>query len=102
MVIELDGYVTIREAAHECHRSAETVRRWVWDGRLPAEKIGNQLFVRRADLSRICKKTAEQIRRDRLEALEKLEQLSKEISRSGETFDILEALERSRESHPEW
>jgi excisionase family DNA binding protein len=37
--------LTVREVARRCNRSEETVRRWIWSGKLPARKIGNQLFV---------------------------------------------------------
>ena len=42
--------LTVREVARLCDRTEETVRRWIWSGRLPARKIGNQLFVSRLDL----------------------------------------------------
>lgn len=31
-------------------RTEETVRRWIWSGRLPATKRGNVLFVEESDL----------------------------------------------------
>src|SRR3989449_11064734 len=40
----------IRAAARLTGRSAETVRRWVWSGRLRARKRGKRLFVLRSDL----------------------------------------------------
>jgi excisionase family DNA binding protein len=42
----------MREAADEVGRTPETIRRWVWSGRLPAQKLGNRLTVARADLDR--------------------------------------------------
>jgi excisionase family DNA binding protein len=42
--------LTVREVARRCQRSEETVRRWIWSGKLPARKLGNQLFVEEADL----------------------------------------------------
>ena len=42
--------VEIREAASLVGRTPETVRRWVWSGRLPAVKKGNRLLVSRAAL----------------------------------------------------
>lgn len=45
--------LTVREVARRCHRSEETVRRWIWSGKLPAKKLGNQLFVEAADLARV-------------------------------------------------
>ena len=50
-----DDMVSVREAAKECKRTAETVRRWVWGGRLPARKLGNQLFIKRSDLTSVCR-----------------------------------------------
>lgn len=44
--------LTIREAAAQVGRTAETVRRWVWSGRLPARKRGNRLVVTDLDLKR--------------------------------------------------
>ncbi|MGH3104084.1 MAG: helix-turn-helix domain-containing protein [Gaiellaceae bacterium] len=37
--------LTVQEAARRAGRTPETIRRWIWSGRLPAEKIGNQYFV---------------------------------------------------------
>jgi excisionase family DNA binding protein len=45
--------ITVREAARRAHRSAETIRRWIWSGRLPAEKHGNVYYVDIVHLERI-------------------------------------------------
>jgi excisionase family DNA binding protein len=45
--------LTVREVARRCHRSEETIRRWIWSGKLPARKLGNQLFVEAADVARM-------------------------------------------------
>ena len=38
MVIDIkEKMVTVREAATECGRNPETIRRWIWAGKLPAE-----------------------------------------------------------------
>lgn len=42
--------MSVRDVARITGRSEETVRRWIWSGKLPASKLGNQLFVRRKDL----------------------------------------------------
>jgi excisionase family DNA binding protein len=47
---DAERLMTVREVARECKRTEETVRRWIWSGKLPATKLGNQLFVRREDL----------------------------------------------------
>ncbi|GAC1344360.1 MAG: hypothetical protein NVSMB29_17910 [Candidatus Dormibacteria bacterium] len=46
--------LTVREAARRVGRTPETVRRWVWSGRLTATKRGNRLLVTRADLERVA------------------------------------------------
>lgn len=53
-----DGLITVREAAKQCGRNMETIRRWIWGGKLPAQKLGNQLFIKRADLAEYCRETA--------------------------------------------
>ena len=55
---EEEKMITVREAAEECGRNAETVRRWIWSGKLPAEKLGNQLFVKRGALASFCNEVA--------------------------------------------
>lgn len=40
----------VREAAALSRRTPETIRRWVWSGRVHSIKNGNKLFVRQADL----------------------------------------------------
>jgi excisionase family DNA binding protein len=37
--------ISVREAARRTGRSPETVRRWIWSGRLPATKRGNTYYV---------------------------------------------------------
>ena len=46
--------LTVRDAARRTGRNAETVRRWIWDGKLPARKIGNQLFIEEEDLAQLA------------------------------------------------
>ena len=45
--------LTVREVARRCQRSEETVRRWIWSGKLPARKLGNQLFIEASQLPRL-------------------------------------------------
>ena len=53
MATESEQLLPVREAARRCGRTPETVRRWIWDGKLPAQKLGNQLFIRLTDLDRM-------------------------------------------------
>lgn len=43
--VEFYTMLTVPEAARRAGRSAETIRRWIWNGRLPARKIGNQHVI---------------------------------------------------------
>ena len=43
----------VAAAAAVAGRSAETVRRWVWSGRLRAQRRGNKLLIARSDLDRL-------------------------------------------------
>jgi excisionase family DNA binding protein len=52
-----DNLISVREAAKECGRNMETVRRWIWGGKLPAQKLGNQLFIKRSDFASFCRET---------------------------------------------
>lgn len=38
------------EAARRAGRSPETIRRWIWKGRLPSRKVGNQHLVESDDV----------------------------------------------------
>lgn len=42
--------IDVRAAAQMVGRSPETVRRWVWSGRLSARREGNRLLVSPADV----------------------------------------------------
>jgi len=51
MIFNREEYLTVPETARYLQLNEETVRRNVRSGRLKAEKIGNQWFIRRSDLS---------------------------------------------------
>jgi excisionase family DNA binding protein len=47
-----DGdWLDVHEVARLVGRTPETVRRWVWTGRLTAVKRGNKLYVARSELA---------------------------------------------------
>ncbi len=102
MALEQEDLITVREAARECGRNPETIRRWIWDGKLRARKLGNQLFVDRSDLARLTQKRSAEEQRaarkaERLSALEALMAIGERI---GGGVGVVETLERHRESHP--
>ncbi|MBI4307269.1 MAG: helix-turn-helix domain-containing protein [Chloroflexi bacterium] len=100
MATSLQDMMTVREAARECRRTAETVRRWIWEGKLPAQKLGNQLFVRRADVMRMTASAKRSDKQTQMALVAEIKALRERIRRRVGTFDILEALDRSREAHP--
>ena len=51
MVSEL----TVREAARRVGRSDETIRRWIWSGKLPARKLGNTYRLRARDVDAVAR-----------------------------------------------
>lgn len=51
MVFNRNEYLTVPETARYLQVNEETVRRNVRSGRLKAEKIGNQWFIRKRDIS---------------------------------------------------
>ena len=48
----------VRAAAAVAGRIAETIRRWVWPGRLPAKRRGNRLLVARGDVEALAGRKA--------------------------------------------
>jgi excisionase family DNA binding protein len=50
-----DELISVKEAAQKCGRNTETVRRWIWSGKLNAEKLGNQLFIKKSALENYCR-----------------------------------------------
>ena len=45
--------LTVRQAARRADRSEETIRRWIWSGRLPAVKRGTSYRIDVVNLERI-------------------------------------------------
>lgn len=56
-MVVVDGVemLSVAEAARATGRGPETVRRWIWAGRLPARKQGNRLMIARADLEALVR-----------------------------------------------
>lgn len=52
--VKADTMLDVRRAAALVGRHPETVRRWVWSGRLPARRQGNRLLIARADVEALA------------------------------------------------
>ena len=46
MDYEMEGFITVPEAAQRLSRSTEQVRRYLREGKLAGRRIGNQWFIR--------------------------------------------------------
>lgn len=95
-----DDLISVREAARECRRTTETVRRWVWGGKLPAQKLGNQLFIKRSDLASFCreKAVAEYQAKPKEDWFERATALREELRAQGLNFDdVDEVIHEMRE-----
>jgi len=107
--------LTVREVARACNRSEETVRRWIWSGRLPSRKFGNQHFIdpadvaalrpespRAADTAVAYRPTREEktVNYDKDKALRWLSEtvaLGKKISATSGPVNVIELIRESRE-----
>lgn len=58
LVVDGVDMVDVREAAQLAQRTPETVRRWVWSGRLSATRHGNRLLIARQALDDLLAGTA--------------------------------------------
>ena len=95
-MIEVEGMISVAEAAKRLNRSIEQVRRNLRDGKLKGQRIGNQWFVDRASLARDLKSEPLIPR----ELVEKIRQTREAIyQRNGIVFDVVEELRRDREGH---
>lgn len=95
----MEGFLSVHEAARECHRNPETIRRWIWEGKLPARKLGRQLFILPADLEAIKPLDESSRKEARLRWLEGVRELHAAVRHAG-PFDTLADLYESRELHP--
>ena len=98
-VIYAEELVSVREASKESGRNTETVRRWIWSGKLPAQKLGNQLFIKKGDWQTFLKHI-NRPRDDRFKFIERATTLQERIrARTGTNFDISALIEESRQRH---
>ncbi|OGO14772.1 MAG: hypothetical protein A2Z02_03770 [Chloroflexi bacterium RBG_16_48_7] len=95
------GALTVREAAALCGKNPETIRRWVWSGKIEAEKVGNQLFIDRSQIDKSCtfgnlKKNSKSS--NLAEIIKRVDVLRERIRKEtgGRVFDVTEMIEESR------
>ena len=91
----LEGMITVAEAARRLNRSTEQVRRYLREGKLQGQRIGNQWFVEEgalqgpSDEPLVAPELVERIRRTR-------EEIRRRV---GHDFDVAEMIRLSREGH---
>ena len=94
-MVSLEGMITVAEAARRLNRSIEQVRRYLREGKLKGQRIGNQWFVEEAAVKApegdplVPPELVERIRRRR-EAIRR---------RIGHDLDVVELIRQSREGH---
>ncbi len=91
----LTGLITVKDAARSRGVGEETVRRWVWSGKLPAQKLGNQLFIKERDLQLLPSPHKKKPRGSTLRAgfMKEARELQEEIrERTGMRFDLSQLL----------
>jgi hypothetical protein len=57
---DTEDLIDVLEAARLAGRSAETIRRWIWGGRLPTQREGNRHVMRRKDVLTLSGTTDQQ------------------------------------------
>ena len=55
LVVDGVEMLDVRETAELAGRTPETVRRWIWSGRLAARRHGSKLLVTRDDVDRLIR-----------------------------------------------
>lgn len=98
--------LTVRQTARLVGRSEETVRRWIWSGKISAQKLGNQLFVRRDQIARASggrsPNTAPSGTADGDEYpewLERSRRIARQIFSESGYIDVAAAVRESHEEH---
>ena len=113
-----ENTLTVHEAANRLGRSLEQVRRYLREGKLPGERIGNQWFIRETAVAYLVERRDQEMTagrtpypknvrtmppEERWSFLARVERRREEIRRrwegEGRPIDVAEALREERESH---
>lgn len=96
-MVESGETLTLKEVARELGRSLEQVRRYVREGKLPAQKLGMQWFVSRRALEAFQGNSVSVPQPD---ILARAKALREQIKARVGLIDVVELLEEDRRSHP--
>jgi len=96
-MISTGGLLTVTEAAKRLKRSTEQVRRYLREGKLKGQRIGNQWFVAETAVRAAINPEGKLIPK---ELLDEIDRTREEIfRRNGIVFDIVKELREDRDSH---
>jgi len=95
-----EDLITVAEAAKILNRSIEQVRRYLREGKLPGQRIGQQWFIPRGALDSLGRKAPEKsVYQRRIELLEEIRELRERINRESGTLPSgAQLVEESREA----
>ena len=95
-----EGMVTVAEAAKILDRSIEQVRRYLREGKLKGQRIGQQWFIPKDALD--SWKNGASLYERRMKLLREVQELREQIYKeTGRLFDGPEAVRKSREERQE-
>jgi excisionase family DNA binding protein len=92
-MVTLEGMITVAEAARRLNRSIEQVRRYLREGKLRGQRIGNQWFVEEQAVQ--CWNGGWPVPEELIRRIERRREAIRR--RLGRDLDVLEMVRRSRE-----
>ena len=96
-MINTTGLLTVPEVAKRLKRSNEQVRRYLREGKLTGQRIGNQWFMEESALPRDLQKSGRLIPKELMDAINRSREET--FRRNGIVFDVVAELRKDRDSH---
>lgn len=97
-----DEWIGVQRAAMLVRRHPETIRRWIWSGRLSARRDGNRLAVARDEVEALARQTANDISlREWADRARSARASSQQAGRRRSGADLVIEDRRSRSHTPE-
>ncbi len=96
-MISTEGLLTVTEAAKRLNRSTEQVRRYLREGKLKGQRIGNQWFVEEGQLAGNSRSQRPLIPDELLERARRTRDAI--FAENGIVFDVVAMVRADRDSH---
>jgi excisionase family DNA binding protein len=96
-MIQTDGLLTVAEAAKRLNRSTEQVRRYLREGKLKGQRVGNQWFIEEGALPQDEKEFRPLIPKELMDEIDRSREAT--FRRNGIVFDVVAELRADRDSH---